>query len=79
MLNCFSLFLQYGYYTRKRAIIVALKEQMSITVCDVAHSVGVSRSNVSRLLKTRSETRCHQNGKENVDGNIKQHPELTNC
>lgn len=52
-----SFFLQYGYYTRKRAIIVALKEQTSVAVHDIAHSIGVSKSSVARLRKTHSETR----------------------
>jgi hypothetical protein len=39
---------------KKRAITVALKKQTSMTVRDIAHSV--SKSSVSKLLKTHSKT-----------------------
>jgi DNA-binding MarR family transcriptional regulator len=41
--------------TRKRAIIVPPKEQTSLVIHDIAHSIAASKSSVSRLLKIHSE------------------------
>jgi len=65
--------------TRKRAITVALKQQMCLLIHDTAHSTAASKSSVSRLLKIHSEIRCVINSRrENVNREVKQHHKLTN-
>jgi hypothetical protein len=71
-------FLQYVYYTRNRAIIVALKEQTSMAVHDIAHSIGVSKCSVLRLLKNSQQNWiCVPKTEGEMWTERKQHPELT--
>jgi hypothetical protein len=54
MLNCFTLCLEYGYYTQEKSNNCALKEKTQVTVREI--SAGIDNSCVVKLFKIHSET-----------------------